>query len=138
MNSLLISKKYAARIPRKQLDIIYTKAMESGDLKQGAMIQIVFTGDSEIRELNRKYRGLNEITDILTFQSEFPHPQYCGDIVIDIEQAARQKGQTSLRKELLVLFVHGLMHLIGYDHIRKDDRLRMMAKEKEYLSFIKE
>lgn len=138
MISLLISKEYPARIPRKQLDFLYAKAMEAGDLKHGAIVQIIFTGDSEIRDLNRKYRGLDEITDILTFQSEFPHPQYCGDIVIDIEQAERQKGKASLQKELLVLFIHGLMHLIGYDHIRKDDRLRMMAKEKEYLSFIKE
>ncbi|HPT71926.1 MAG TPA: rRNA maturation RNase YbeY [Candidatus Cloacimonadota bacterium] len=117
---------------------IIAKAMEIGDIKPDSSIQMLITNDREMQVLNRKYRGSNAITDILTFNADEPDPTFLGDIVIDIEQADRQKGSESLAHELTVLLIHGLLHLIGYDHIRTEDRQRMMMKEDEYRSFIKE
>jgi probable rRNA maturation factor len=138
MTNLVVSKDCKCRIPRKRLESIIRQAIVWGDLKSDSQFQLLITTDENISELNRKYRGIEVITDILTFPSEVPGSSFLGDIVIDIQQAARQKGSHSLDVELVVLFIHGILHLIGYDHMRKDDRNRMLIKENEYLSFIKE
>jgi probable rRNA maturation factor len=138
MTNLMVSKDIPCRIPRKLLDSIIAIAVEQGDLDSGSQLQMLITDDSRICDLNRKYRGIDKVTDVLTFPCEMPAPNFLGDIIIDIQQAARQKGSHSLEKELIILFIHGMLHLIGYDHIRKDDRNRMLAKENEYRSFIKE
>ncbi len=138
MTNLSVSKDCQCRIPRKRIADIITHAIELGDIKSDAQIQLLMTHDVQISELNRRYRGLNEITDILTFPSEVPESSFLGDIVIDIQQAARQKGNHRLENEIVILFIHGILHLIGYDHIRKEDRNRMLLKETEYRSFIKE
>jgi probable rRNA maturation factor len=138
MTNLIVDKEYKCKIPEKRLKLVIKHAIELGDLKTNSQLQLLLTDDIKIRTLNRKYRGIEEVTDILTFPSELPDESFLGDIVIDIEQAARQKGSNNLDDELIVLFIHGILHLIGYDHIRSEDRIRMMIKENEYRSFIKE
>jgi probable rRNA maturation factor len=138
MTNFMIVKESKGRIPRRIFEKITEHAIELGDLKPESKFQIVITNDDKLHELNRKYRGNDEITDILTFPSEIPGSSFLGDIVIDIQQAERQKGSSSLEKELVILFIHGILHLIGFDHIRKLDKERMLIKENEYMSFIKE
>ncbi len=77
-------------------------------------------GEPEIRELNRAYRGKDRATDVLSFPlgEKLPGGRYAGDVVICIplaEEQARRNGQ-SLGRELLLLAIHGLLHLQGQDH----------------------
>jgi probable rRNA maturation factor len=138
MTNLIISKECKCRIPRHKMSLIAQHAVDLGDISTASQFQVLITDDDKMRVLNRKYRGYDEITDILTFPADIPDPSFLGDIIIDIQQADRQKGSHSLENELIILLIHGILHLIGYDHIRKEDRNRMLIKENEYRSFMKE
>jgi len=87
---------------------------------------------SDIKEFNAKYRGKNSATDVLTFPCEFKNIPFKGDIIIDIEEADKQKGNHSLDKEVCELFIHGLLHLAGMDHISKKQQMQMVSYEEKY------
>ena len=89
---------------------------------RGAMT-IAIVSDARVRALNRQYRGTNTSTDVLSFVSNAPG--YLGDVVIASGVAARQAREAghSLGTELRVLALHGLLHLLGYDHERDDGRM---------------
>lgn len=93
----------------------------------GGEVSILFCGDRRMRSLNRAYRGLDRSTDVLAFPGE--HPGLLGDIVVSVPFAARQatrRGEVTAR-ELDRLLLHGLLHLLGYDH--ETDRGEMDALE---------
>jgi probable rRNA maturation factor len=103
-------------------------------------VNILLCGDEEIRRYNLQYRGDNSVTDVLSFgYLEEPggdiragvQPMVC-DIIIDIKQVDRQKGFNTLEQELMEIFIHGLLHGFGYDHIRSRDRELMNEKERDY------
>jgi len=103
-------------------------------------LSILLVDDSRMAELNTTYRGISKPTNVLSFpmadDPSSPAPQLLGDIVISIDTAAREAvdcGRT-LEDYFCVLLVHGLVHLLGYDHERGDDDAAMMtAMEKELL-----
>jgi probable rRNA maturation factor len=86
-------------------------------------LSILLTQDAEMTELNRTYRGRNRTTDVLAFsqlegERADLHEQMLGDVVISVPQARRQARQRSstLMEELVVLLVHGTLHLLGLEH----------------------
>jgi probable rRNA maturation factor len=86
-------------------------------------VTVAVVSDARIRALNRRYRRKVHVTDVLSFPSDAPG--YLGDIVIAAGVARRQARQArhSLQSELRVLALHGLLHLLGYDHERDDGRM---------------
>ena len=90
------------------------------------------SNNNEIRAFNSKYRGKNSLTDVLTFPCEFKNIPFKGDIIIDIAEADKQKGNHSLEKEICELFIHGLLHLAGMDHISKKQQTQMSLFEEKY------
>jgi probable rRNA maturation factor len=89
----------------------------------GAGATVAFVSDRAMRELNRRWRGKRGTTDVLSFpagQDEFEQAEgvSLGDVVISVEQAARQAGEQGLtfENEVEQLILHGLLHLRGYDH----------------------
>jgi probable rRNA maturation factor len=93
-----------------------------------------------MRLLNATYRSANEATDVLAFamgEGRFSsvNPHVLGDVVISTETAAFQakKGGRNLSEELDVLLVHGILHLIGYDHERSPSEARVMRAKEETL-----
>lgn len=91
-----------------------------------------------MRELNSRYRGLDKTTDVLSFPMDTVTPEngLLGDIVICMPVAVLQAGEyaTSLHEELMRLLVHGLLHLVGYDHeAGAAMRRKMKLKEKALL-----
>ncbi len=79
---------------------------------------VVLVSDAAMRDYNREFRGKNRSTDVLSFpnqEDEGDEEPYLGDILICVEAAARQEKH-SLLQELQVLSLHGLLHLLGYDH----------------------
>jgi probable rRNA maturation factor len=89
----------------------------------GAGVTVAFVSDRAMRELNRRWRGKRGTTDVLSFpsaQDEFEKLEdfTLGDVVISVEQAARQAAEHGLEfdEEIAQLILHGLLHLSGYDH----------------------
>jgi rRNA maturation RNase YbeY len=115
----------------KALPILPTKNPEA---------TIVFVSDRRMRELNRVWRGKRGTTDVLSFSpgpDEFENPgeSSLGDVVISVEQAARQakENDLSLDEEISQLILHGLIHLCGYDHSTDNgemDRLELRLRKK--------
>ncbi len=103
-------------------------------------LSILLTDDRHIHTLNRDYRDKDSPTDVLSFaQSEgeaFPGMiPVLGDLVISLETAERQAAALGhpLAAEVRVLLAHGLLHLLGYDHIEPDERAQMAAAEEQLL-----
>ncbi|MDD4223329.1 MAG: rRNA maturation RNase YbeY [Candidatus Cloacimonetes bacterium] len=103
-------------------------------------IGLLICSDQEIRRYNQLYRGDDSVTDVLCFNGSEGLPGEVSperktlicDILIDIKQVERQKGSKSLDKELMEIFIHGLLHGFGYDHIRAGDCEDMKDKENYY------
>jgi probable rRNA maturation factor len=95
-------------------------------------LTVVVTTDRRIRTLNRTWRGLDTATDVLSFPAgDDPGPaRHLGDLVISRETAARQARDQghSLGTELRVLALHGLLHLLGYDHERDSGRMARIER----------
>ena len=91
--------------------------------------------DSEIHTLNRQYRGKDQPTDVLSFPlADAVQPSLLGDVVISVETAARQAQRRghSFREELQILLIHGILHLLDYDHeVSRREAIRMHRKERE-------
>ncbi|MCX8084047.1 MAG: rRNA maturation RNase YbeY [Calditerrivibrio sp.] len=86
-----------------------------------AEISLVLTDDSEIQEINRLYRKMDKPTDVLSFpinESKKLSSQILGDIVISMDKVKSQaiENDCTEKEELAFLFIHGLLHLLGYDH----------------------
>lgn len=89
--------------------------------------------------LNRQYRGVEGPTDVLAFpmrEGRFGRlsPDLLGDVVISVETARRQAGRGEFRGELALLLVHGILHLVGYDHQTPAARQRMWRKQRVLLA----
>lgn len=105
---------------------------------------IALVDDEEIREYNRAYRGVDSPTDVLSFSQsegdgpyESPTGEYLlGDIVISLERAVQQAEEYghSLARELTYLLVHGLYHLLGYDHDTPEGKEKMRVREEMVLA----
>ncbi len=106
-----------------------------------AELSLVLLDDEGIAELNRRYRGREGPTDVLSFSllegrhAEFRGP-LLGDVVIGIDTAARSAADrgVSLDEELLRLLVHGVLHLLGHDHQEVAEARRMRAAERRLLA----
>jgi rRNA maturation RNase YbeY len=103
-----------------------------------AELGIMFVGDQRMRGLNRRYRGKDRTTDVLAFaMREAPNSAagLLGDVVIAVPTAVRQakQGQRSLEEELIVLLIHGILHLCGYDHERSEKEARRMHRRERMI-----
>jgi len=103
-------------------------------------VNLIIVDNTYIRRINRKYRHMDRVTDVIAFPSGkcpgWPgaSPEG-GDIVISAERAFSQASEFghSLKKEMTVLTLHGVLHLFGFDHIKKNDEAVMKKKERKIL-----
>lgn len=114
-------------------------------------VSVLLTDDADIRQLNRDYRGIDTPTDVLAFamrEGEDPdiNPILLGDLVISLETAARQTGTKdglsgmhgSLEIEAALLAVHGVLHLLGYDHQTQEESTTMFEKQESIFRLLQE
>ncbi len=94
-------------------------------------ISLVFVDDEKIRVLNKTYRSLSRTTDVLSFAYGEKGQLEEGEIYMCLPQVLKQhtRFRTTPLQEVARLFYHGLLHIFGYDHIKKSERLRMRAVE---------
>lgn len=119
---------------------VIEKVLESENLDNKEIeISISIVDDEEIQELNRDYRGVDKVTDVLSFPLEMSfESQYImlGDIIINFNQLERQAEDLghSNERELMYLTCHSILHLLGYDHIDDVDKEKMREREKYIMS----
>jgi len=96
-------------------------------------VELILTDDKEIQELNKTYRNKDKPTDVLSFPLEDLPGMPLGSIIISVDTAKRgaQEFGHSIDDEITLLFIHGLLHLLGYDH--EVDNGEMRAKEEEII-----
>lgn len=113
------------------------------------MITIILTNAENIKKINKQYRNIDKATDVLSFpmfergelENEIKnrlieHEDVLGDIIISIpkvEEQAKEYGH-SFERELSYMIVHGFYHLMGYDHIKEEDKKEMRPKEEKILN----
>jgi probable rRNA maturation factor len=108
-----------------------------------AALAILLTGDEQLQELNRTYLGYDEPTDVLSFPAgeSFPKTEsYLGDIAISVPMAERQAAREkhTLAGELVLLVIHGILHLLGYDHVDPSDQDEMWDIQQRILTELRE
>lgn len=138
---LQVFREAKTRLPGKKIrELFELVTAAEGKPEFQAEINIVFTSDRRIRQLNRTWRKKDKPTDVLSFNVDGPESAQAvfGEIYISVPTAKRQAetaGQT-LVDELLWLVCHGLLHLFGYDHRKADDAAEMKRRERQYLDRI--
>ncbi len=123
------------------IEKVINKAFEIEGLKK-ASCSIIIVDNSYIHKLNKEYRGIDRVTDVISFALEDDKSmiipdgiRLLGDIYISIDKAKEQAKEYghSLERELCFLAVHGLYHLLGYDHETKEEAEVMFKKQEEVL-----
>ena len=105
----------------------------------GSDVSIVMGNDELLKKLNRKYRNIDAATDVLSFSTSELDPDtgsiYLGDVVISLPHAEAQAeaGGHPLGDELQLLVVHGILHLLGYDHLEQADKEKMQVAQDNVL-----
>ncbi|MCD6327560.1 rRNA maturation RNase YbeY [bacterium] len=99
-----------------------------------AEVSVLFSGDARIQELNKKYMDIDSATDVMAFPSG-DEGDFLGDIIISVDTARRQAKELghSLRYELTLLLVHGILHLTGFTDYEESSRQEMFHKTDEIL-----
>jgi len=123
-----------------------------GEKKKNKDLSIALIGQSRIKELNKKYRKKNKTTDVLAFSaqetqnlsdetlSHLHHislifPSACvGEVIISLEEVKKntKKFQTTFKKELIKTLIHGILHLLGYDHEKGEQKAKEMEDKQNY------
>lgn len=123
----------------KQIEKAIEVALEHLDYGNDYEISISIVDEDEIQHLNKEYRGVDKVTDVLSFplyeKDDIPDFGMLGDIVICSKRVLEQAKEFnhSNERELVYLTVHSLLHLLGYDHIEEEDLLIMRNHEKEIM-----
>ena len=113
LTTVAVDKEFLKRVARKVL---------KGENKEGIDLSIVFTGEKKIRKLNKKYRKKDKVTDVLSFGDGLNEIIIC---LGEVKKNAKKYNSTS-KKELARVLIHGILHLLGYEHSKK------MQKKEEY------
>lgn len=135
------------KIDDKFKDLIYTAISATLNFEHftdNVEISFSLVSNNEIKDLNFKYRNINRETDVLSFPmydfqlENIPNQDekiMLGDIIISIDKAIEQakEYEHSIEREIGFLTVHSMLHLLGYDHIEKEDEKIMFSKQKEIL-----
>ena len=108
---------------------------------ENPLLNIVIVDNDRIREINKEYRNKDAVTDVISFAFEevkdvdYGNVRFLGEIYISYERCKEQASEFghSIRREFSYLAVHGLLHLLGYDHIKEEDKKIMRALEEEIL-----
>jgi len=113
------------------------KIVLKGENRGTETVSLAFVDKEEIKKLNKKFRKKNKPTDVLSF--DLSEDKYLGEIIIcpEVVKENAQKYGASEKEEITKVFIHGILHLCGYDHEKsKAEEKRMEEKEKKYLSAI--
>ena len=138
MNKILISKDiYDRKITKKFVKETVEKILKELNL-DNVEISITLTDNETIKNINREWRGKDSPTDVLSFPLDIDFPlgykyRPLGDVVISLPFAKKQSEEIGLsyREEILRLLIHGILHLLGYDHEKSEEEAKKMFSIQE-------
>jgi len=138
-----VDDEVASSVDERALVAMLERVLTEDGLDDGASLAVVLSEDSLLHELNLRHREVDAPTDVLSFPADegeaFPvpegEPRYLGDIVVSVESVARQAAEAGLTtaEELSHVILHGLLHLLGYDHEESAEEAVMKAREEAVL-----
>lgn len=129
----IVNSQRKIKLDWRIFQVFAEKIIETVEETGNKSVAIAFVSDRKMRELNNQFRGKNSTTDVLSFPFEADEfetgENTLGDIVISVEQAARQAAENNLdfETEIKQLILHGILHLCGYDH--ETDKGEMNKRE---------
>jgi len=142
-----VDDEFRTLVDKGRVRKIVRQVLRAEDVTPRYELGLVFTNSETVRQLNRDYRGVDQSTDVLAF---YMHPQkgsdssfalppdgvtHLGEVIICYPQALAQATEQghSLNRELALLVIHGVLHLLGCDHEEPQEAKKMRAREKELL-----
>lgn len=142
--NVLLENNTNENINRNLIEAVIKETLEYENIKNDCEISVTIVDNEEIHRLNKKFRNIDRPTDVLSFplinfqNEELPLPDkkvFLGDIVISIERAREQAVEYghSLQREIGFLTAHSMLHLLGYDHMVKEEEIIMFKKQEEIL-----
>lgn len=144
MLSFEINKQIRIATSKRRLEQIAASFVVETKIKKNRHFSLAFVDAKTIKKLNQQYRGQDCVTDVLSFAEELSDPinqivdrEYIGEIIICVSQAKKQAKdlRCGLENEVTRLLIHGLAHLIGYDHegVSQKEAAKMLLLEKRVL-----
>jgi len=143
--NLLVEDKYRV-VDNKKFDGIIRRTLELLNIGKDVTVDLAIVNDNEIRKYNKAYRSIDKATDVLSFpfwkkqrKDSFVVPdqkkKIIGQIIISYPRAVIQAKEKKLpvSRELTILFIHGLLHLLGHDHKKPKQKEMMISLEKQIL-----
>jgi len=144
---IFVEEKFRGVVDGGWVKKIVQQILEAEGVAPPYEVSLVFTDSDTVKQLNQDYRGVDEPTDVLAFymlpqkgaDSSFALPPdgvtRLGEVIISYPQAAEQAKEQghSPERELALLIIHGMLHLLGYDHEEPEEEAEMRTREKELL-----
>ena len=131
---IVVQDPFQELISEQVLCFAAEAALQIGGVSDSPSLSIRITDDAEMQDLNLRYRGIDKTTDVLSFGEDFTDPdlesRYLGDVVISYPQAedqANNRGHTAA-EELQLLVIHGVLHLLGFDHGTETEKKKIASK----------
>ncbi len=142
MYQIEVNQSSGKKVNKEWIKKIIKFALKKVDIKS-AEISIAIVGDAEMKRLNKRWRGKNRVTDVLSFDYRLQIPdskfQVYGEIIICYPQAVRQARECGhgVHEEIKTLLVHGILHLCGYDHEKSARQAKEMEKmQKRIMNYV--
>ena len=155
--NIQVAPHFGAKVDEVALRRLAAEVLGREEVAEGTELSLIITDDEAIRELNRRFRGVDAPTDVLAFGSVLgPYgtkcagaeeqfvsapesPPYLGDVVISYQRALAQAEELghAVAEELSLLVIHGVLHLLGYDHQEKTAAQKMRERERETLAKVR-
>lgn len=124
----------------KKRPALHLDGVDWDELARRGTLSLVLVSDQTMRKLNRQWMGKDRPTDVLSFPLELETPPQelpweVGEIVISVETARAQAEQLghSFQRELAFLFVHGMLHIFGFDHMNPEEEKEMFGRQRQIL-----
>jgi len=137
--AIQVAPRFRAEVDEGSLRRLAAEVLSQEEAKGETELSLIITDDEAIRELNRRFRGVDAPTDVLAFRtgaeehfvSAPERPPYLGDVVISYQRALAQAEELghAVAEELKLLVIHGILHLLGYDHQEEDAARKMRERE---------
>lgn len=128
------------------LEHYYEKTLNLLQIEDKYVLSLIICGPITIRRINRDYRNIDRVTDVISFallddgeQEQYEDEIELGDIFINRDRVLSQAKEYghSVKREFVFLFVHGLLHLLGYDHMNSEDEKKMFSIQKKIVDDLK-
>ncbi len=149
MIEILIHPDLADKVAREKIEPIVHAVLVSETVPAELSVTVVITTDDEVRALNSQFRGIDAPTDVLSFGDDGPEtgfvdasddPPYLGDVIVSLARAQEQAAEQGhgVWQEVRLLVVHGILHLLGYDHGTAFEQARMWDRQDAILRTLSE